>query len=398
MPIRIPSAGTPLAFRDLYAAFCGLRQPLAKEFQHMLRTRLGVCGISLVNSGTNACFILLKALAAQNPGRREVVLPAYTAPSLTLPIRKAGLVPRLCEISLETFNMDPHALAKTVSPETLCVMPVHMFGLPCDMDVVRRATGNPPPFVVEDAASSLGAKFKNKETGAWGDVGVFSFNRGKNLSTLAGGCVVTDHPALFERIEAERCSLPELSRSAQRRLLLKLAGLAAAVRPVGYTALYPIVRRYKYTTLHTDFESYQYPDVLAGAGISLLARAEELFEMRYRNGLFLLEALENLPGVRLPRILPKTRPVFNQFPVLVEHPEARNTLIDEIARQTGVEATTLYPDPLHHIYDMGYPPDPDPFPHATVMSRQLLLIPCHPLMTEKILTRIVAVFRRIAGR
>lgn len=392
MQRRIPSAGTPLQASDLFTAFRGLWQPYSPVFQDILKTRLGKPYISLVNSGTTACYIILKVLAGRS-SRREVVLPAYTAPSLTLPIRKAGLIPRLCEISLDTFNLDPSHLEQAVGPNTLCVMPVHMFGLPCDMDAVRQAIAGQPVYMVEDAASSFGSKLNQQETGALSEVGFFSFNRGKNLSTLSGGSIVTDDAELFDRIEAERRALPELSRKAQYALFLKLVGLAAAVRPLGYTALYPWVKRYKYTALHTDFVSYQYPGVLAGAGVNLMGRADALFDVRRRHGLFLMEALKDIRGIRLPAILPGACPVFNQFPVLVEDPDHRTRLIDEIMRRTGVEATMLYPDPLHRIYEMGYPRAPDPFPNATFMSCHLLLIPSHPLMTRNTLTRIVEIFQ-----
>lgn len=394
--MKMPSAGTPISWSDLLSALSSLRKPMTQAFQDSLAGRLGVDAVSLSNSGTTACYLILKALANESE-RREVVIPAYTAPSLILPIRKAQLVPRLCEVSIDSLNLDPSALEHAIGPQTLCVMPVHMFGLPCNMDEVRGLIRPHSIKIVEDAASSFGSKLNNRATGTMGDVGFYSFNRGKNLATLAGGCIVSENRDLFEQIEREKRRLPELSRSSQLKLFVRLLGLAAAVRPTGYTLLYGLIKRYKYTALHTVFESWQYPDVLAGAGVSLMRHADSLLESRHRNGLLLAAALKEVDGIRLPVLPPNVYTVYNQFPLLVEHPERRTRMVEQIARRTGVEATTLYPEPLHHIYDLGYPKTPDPFPQATYIARHLLLIPTHPLMTPELLTRVAGVIRKESG-
>lgn len=368
----------------------GLWNHYLDPYRNALCTRLRTPNISVVNSGTTACYITLRALTRRS-SRREVVLPAYTAPSLTLPIRKAGLIPRLCDVSPESLNLDPDRLDAVIGPETLCVMPVHMFGLACDMNAVRQVIDGRDIRLVEDAASSFGTTVRGQETGTLGDVGFLSFNRGKNLSTLIGGVVTTSDADLFALIEEERQALPEVDRMSQARLLIKLMALALAVRPIGYTLLYALISRYKYTSLHTDFVSFQFPDVLAGAGLRLLERADALCARRHDNGQFLIQALTGVPGLRLPVTLKDSYPVFNQFPVLIDVPDRRTRIIEHIFQRTGVEATILYPEPLHRIYDdLGASGSEDPFPHATYMARHLLLIPTHPMMDRNTLTRIAA--------
>lgn len=88
----------------------------------------------MVNSGTTALFILLELFKKirTSPKRNEIILPAYTAPVLLLPIRAAGLNAVLVDVDLTTFNMDVHKILNAVTPQTLAIMPVHMFGLPMD--------------------------------------------------------------------------------------------------------------------------------------------------------------------------------------------------------------------------------------------------------------------------
>ena len=85
----------------------------------------------------------------------------------------------LCDISLKTFNMDTQSLEKCINENTLCVVPVHMFGLPMNMEDVMQIAQQHSLFVVEDAASSLGTTIHNRPTGVFGDIGFYSFNRGK---------------------------------------------------------------------------------------------------------------------------------------------------------------------------------------------------------------------------
>lgn len=391
---RVPSAGTPVGLSDLMAATAGLWSPRVERFRQALRTRLRAHHLNLVNSGTTAFFIILRALSRRS-SRCEVVLPAYTAPSLTLPIRKAGLIPRVCEVDLDTFNLDLDRLDKTLGSNTLCVVPVHLFGLPCDIDGVRRVAAARQVAVVEDAASSFGTTVGGRETGTLGDVGFLSFNRGKNLSTLMGGAIITADGDLAEAIDEECRALPPVGRLTQGRLLMKLWALASVVRPGGYTVLHRLASRFKYTSLHTEFASFQLADVLAGAGVALLRRADAICERRHANGLRLAAALDGLPGIRLPTPLAHAYPVFNQFPVLADDPTTRARLVDAILRRTGVEVTTLYPDPLHRIYDLGY--DGDPFPNATLMAQRLLLIPTHPLIGERDLERVVETMKSVVG-
>ncbi|MBT5876718.1 MAG: hypothetical protein HOH43_25055 [Candidatus Latescibacteria bacterium] len=397
MKTRIPSAGTPLLLNDIASATAGLWRHQIDRYISRLKSYLQTPDLCLVNSGTTAGYITMLALA-QRSSRREVIIPAYTAPSLTLPIRKAGLIPRCCEVSLETFNLDHDSLDAAITSDTLCVMPVHMFGLASDVAAIRRVIADRDIAVIDDAASSFGTTVQGKQTGTLGDVGFISFNRGKNLSTLVGGAVATEDDELFELIEAERKKLPIANMTHQAKLLLNLTALSVAVRPVGYTLLHALISRYKYTSLHTDFVSFQFPDVLAGAGITLMNRAEAICDLRHRNGSFLGDSLQGLSGIRTPVLIDQTYTVYNQFPVLVDDPELRSRLVGMIFERTGVEVTKLYPDPLHRIYDMGYGGTDDPFPNASYMSDHIILIPTHPLIDSTTLTNIVDTIRSALSR
>ncbi len=397
MKLLVPSTGTPISFLDILVGVTSLLNRPMAAFEATLRDYTGKKHCYFTNSGTTAFYLILKALKKLSD-KTEVVLPAYTAPSLILPIRKAGLKPVLCDISLKTFNMDVTLLGNCINENTLCIVPVHMFGVPTDMEAVMAIARQRAVFVVEDAASSLGTLINNSPTGIFGDVGFYSFNRGKNLSTLSGGCIVTDNAGLAEKICSECALLPKLNLVSRVKAAVKLVALSLAVRPLFYTLLYNLISKLKYTALHTDFESCAYTNFQAGVGRSLFSRTGSIFGKRFDHGKFLSDKLHGLKGISLPELIPHATTIFNQFPVLFNDEGVKEKVFERIL-STGIESTKLYPDPIHRVYDMGYDVDRnDPFPNATYFSKRLLLIPTHPMLNVAGLFRIVTIIKEYLGR
>ena len=127
---KMPVIGYRIPLSDLLSGLMGFVSSSSKdEFRDILSGFIKSRHVSFMNSGISAFYIALLALKKRSH-RTEVVLPAYTAPSLVVAVNKAGLKPVLCDISLEDFNMDTDALLKMISSETLCVVCVHMFGMP----------------------------------------------------------------------------------------------------------------------------------------------------------------------------------------------------------------------------------------------------------------------------
>ena len=390
--MRTPSAGTPIEIPDLLR---GLFGGSVVAFEDALRGRLSVPWCRVTGSGTSALYVALLTLRTRSD-RRKVVLPAYTAPSLILPIRKAGLEPVLSEISLATLNAGSCELLERVDRQTLAVVPVHMFGLPMDVSNLTQALGGSGTWVLEDACSAMGTAIDGRQAGTLGDVGFYSFNRGKNLSTLSGGALVCASQEVTRALEDQIDSLEQPGLAGRARIVLSTAGLAAAVRPLGYTLLYSVVSRYKYTELHTDFEALAYGGLQAGIGESLLRRWDRIARARIDNATRLRRALSDVEAIRLPTPMENALPVHNQFPILLRDQTARDAVHRAIL-DTGLEATVLYPDPIHRIYpDVWDGTGPDPYPNATELSTRLLLIPVHPLVSRSALEAAVDVVKRTA--
>jgi dTDP-4-amino-4,6-dideoxygalactose transaminase len=267
-----------------------------------------------------------------------------------------------------------------------------MFGIPFDINGLSSISGSDETYVIEDAASALGTRRKDgKYAGTFSDIGFYSFNRGKNLSTTSGGLIVTERDDLAPIISEEVNRLPGLETSGKLTLFLKTLGLSMAVRPWFYTLMKPLISKYKYTELHTDFDSFEYTKFQKALGVSLFKRADWIFKRRMENGLFLKDTLKDIDGIRLPVLPDDWDIVFNQFPILVESPDKRDMVLKGIL-ETGVEATILYDNPIHMIYEDHSPSD-DPFPNSTFLAKRLILIPTHPIIRIKDLQRVAESIR-----
>ncbi|MBI5682441.1 MAG: DegT/DnrJ/EryC1/StrS family aminotransferase [Deltaproteobacteria bacterium] len=371
----IPSAGTPLKLIDIIkASVCSC------DFEANIRKMLSVKYAFTVNSGTTALYVILSVLKRLS-NKNEIILPAYTAPSLILPIKKAGLKYKLADVSLETFNMDVNEALNMADDNTLAILCIHMFGIPLDMSGMRDMEG---VCVIEDAASSFGTRKENKFTSTFGDIGFISFNRGKNLSIISGGLIVTDSDRFADIISDEIKKLPSLDFYAKVGIYLKAVGLSYAVRPWFYTIMNGAVSNFKYTSLHEEFHSFHYTDFQRSLGCALIKKSGRIFSDRERKGRLLYGALKDINGIRLPLIPDGWNVVFNQFPFLVEDEGKRLKLVNAVIN-SGLEATILYDKPIHKIYNS----ENQNYPNAEYMASRLVLIPVHHYVTERKLYKVV---------
>ncbi len=176
-------AGGPFAatFEKEFAEFCG-------------------CDYSVsCNSGTSALHLALLALEIQ-PGD-EVILPANTFVATAWAISYVGAKPVFVDCD-ENNNIDPKAIEASITSKTKCVMAVHLYGQPADMDPIMAICKKHNLYLVEDAAQAHGAKYKGKTVGSFGDISCFSFYPGKNLGAFGeGGGICTNSKAYYEKMQ-----------------------------------------------------------------------------------------------------------------------------------------------------------------------------------------------------
>lgn len=166
------------------------------RFENEFAKLLGVKHAVAVSSGTAALITGLRALGI-GPGD-EVIVPAYTYVASAAAVILVGAVPVIAEID-DTLTIDPKDAERKITPHTKAIMPVHMRGIPCQMDEIMRIARKHKLFVIEDCAQCNGGSYKGKRVGSIGDVGCFSFQVSKTITTGEGGMVVTNNPTIYVR-------------------------------------------------------------------------------------------------------------------------------------------------------------------------------------------------------
>jgi 8-amino-3,8-dideoxy-alpha-D-manno-octulosonate transaminase len=163
-----------------------------REFAARMRTKFALA----VTSGSTALQAAMAALGV-GPGD-EVILPAWTWYSCYNAVVLAGALPVFAEVD-ESFNLDPDDIEARITPQTKAIMAVHILGSPCDMGRILAVARAHRVKVLEDCAQSLGAEYGGRPVGSLGDVGIYSFQLNKAITSGEGGALVTDDPELFER-------------------------------------------------------------------------------------------------------------------------------------------------------------------------------------------------------
>ena len=169
----------------------------AVALEQALQEYTGARRVVAVANGTAALEIALKAVGVR-PGD-EVIVPAYSFVASATAILQVGGVPVFADVQPETHNIDPDSAESLVTPRTRAIMPVHMAGLPCDMDRILAIARRHDLKVVEDAAQAIGGKWKDRRAGTIGDAGCYSFQASKNVSCAEGGAIVTDDDVVADK-------------------------------------------------------------------------------------------------------------------------------------------------------------------------------------------------------
>lgn len=152
-----------------------------------------------VSNGTVALELALRMLGLE-PGD-EVIVPAYTFIATASAVACVGAIPRIVDVDPTTYNIDPEAVHDAITDDTVGVIAVHFGGYPVDFDELLAVTEAHELFLVEDAAHAHGTEWRGEKVGTIGDVGTFSFQASKSISSGEGGMVLTDDPLLAERGE-----------------------------------------------------------------------------------------------------------------------------------------------------------------------------------------------------
>ena len=337
--------------------------PMVKRFEDEFAQLCGVRHAIAVNNGTTALVAALQVLGLE--AGDEVITSPFTFVATLNAILEAGATARFADIRDEDFNLDPEGVAAVVGDRVRVLMPVHLYGQSADMAALLPIARQHGLRVVEDSAQAHGARQFATTTGAFGDLGCFSFYATKNLATGEGGMVTTNDDELADKLRVLR------NQGMRQRYEYVMAG-----------------------------HNYRMTDLQAAVAIPQLERYDRNVAARQHNANRLTEGLRDVPGLVTPQELPGRRHVWHQYTVVLtdESPVRRDELADALTAR-GVGCGVYYPR-LVFDYDC-YRHHPrvitDDVPVAARIAATVLSLPVHPALSESQLDVVISAVRSEMG-
>lgn len=306
-----------------------------------------------LNSCTSALHLALLALDI-GPGD-EVIVPTWTFAATAQVVEWVGATLVLCDVSPETLNIDVEKAESLITEKTKAIMPVHMFGYPCDMEGLVRLAKKYGVKIIEDAAHAIGTKYNEKKIGTFSDITCFSFYATKNLAMGEGGAAVSNDQELIERI-----------------------------RKLGYFGINKqAFKRYeKAGTWLYDIEELGYKSNLdsvhAALGLSQLKRLDKMNSRRREIAAQYKKGLDSCIGYLEDD--PQHYHIYHLFPVLLPEDVDRNSFSAALKEKNIGSSVHFIPLHQHSYYHERFPQEQ--FPVASDAYKRILSIPMFPSMAD----------------
>jgi len=317
----------------------------------------GYCGSAYGVSVFNGTVALQLALAALNIGKGdEVIVPDFTFVATANAVTYLGATPVFVDADKKTWNMDVEKIKEKITDKTKAIIPVHLYGHPCDMDPILELAKQHNLYVIEDAAEAHGAEYKGKKVGSLGTIGCFSFYGNKILTTGEGGMCITNDEKLAERMR-----------------FLKDHGMT---RPYYY---------------HPEVGfNFRMTNIQAAIGVAQLERIDDIIAAKIKSAKLYKELLSSTKGISFQPDEDYAKTVYWLHSIIVEDDFRcnRDALMKEL-KESDIDSRPFF-IPMHEL-----PPyKADGFPIASEISRKGINLPSSTLLAEEDIKRICNV---IAG-
>jgi perosamine synthetase len=323
-----------------------------QEFAHLLGS--GYVRTCSMEYGRMALYFILKAM--DFPPGSEIIVPAFTFWVVPEIARAAGLTPVFADIDPATFTLSARAVERAITPNTVVVLPTHLYGLACDMDPILELARRHHLKVIEDCAHSLGALYKGQMVGTLGDASFFSFQAFKPLNTYGGGLAWMGDADLAGRVGEFADSEHWPSEKRVEGILWSGKWQHTFIRPKVFTySLFPIWYAASWVdakpeqrlweqvrSLDPVPEHYRsrFTNVQAAIGLAGLKRLPEFIGRTRHHARMLDDLLGDVPGITIPHIPPDRTHVYYQYCAYVPHAE---TLVKRCIRR-GVDVAPMHVD------------------------------------------------------
>lgn len=346
-------------------------QLFEEEFKKFTGARFAIA----LNSCTSGLHLSL--LAYEIGEGDEVITTPLTFPSTANVIEHVKAKPIFVDVERNTGNISPEKIEDAITPRTRAIIPVHLYGLPCDMTFIMKIAERYSIKVIEDAAHALGAVYKGKKIGGIGHTTSFSFYVTKNITTGCGGMLTTDDERVMDFVIKAR--FHGLTSDAYAR--------EGKTSPEHYEVLFPGLE-YNMTDLHASIGIWQLRKFEESQ-----KRRKEIWN-RYKNAFSEIEEIEMLSDI------PEKNSVHahHLFTILIKtellriNREELRTILYRKGIGTGIHFTSLH---LNKFYREKYHYRKGDFPNAEYISERTLSLPFFPDMREEEVEYVIQVLKNI---
>lgn len=316
-----------------------------KEFERDFSAYIGTKYGTAVNNGTVALHLALLALGIGKGD--EVIVPALTYVASVNTIRYTGATPVFADSLADTWQVDPDDIKRKITKNTRAIIPVHLYGYPCDMDRIMEIARKHDLFVIEDCAEAIGSEYKGRKVGTFGDIACFSFFGNKTITTGEGGMVLTNDATLYER----SCRLKDQGTAKDREYWHDI---------IGY--------------------NYRMTNICAAIGAAQLERVEEFIGKKIELAEYYMDRLADTPVVCHKNLDKENiRHTYWMFSILAKDAEERTALRNHM-KEDGIETRpTFYPAHTLPMYSEKY----QKLPVAESLGWRGINLPSWPMLTRE---------------
>ncbi len=332
-----------------------------QKLEAVLANYLEVEHSILVSSGTAALHLALVALGI-GPGD-EVIVPAFTFPATSNVVELVGASSIIVDIGLDDFCINVADIPAKISKRSKAIIPVHEFGMPCDVAALMQISQENELAVIEDAACALGAQFGDRKVGVFGSIGCFSLHPRKALTTGEGGLITTD-----------RADLADLLRTLRNHGMVPKDGGVDFIR-AGF--------------------NYRLTDFQAALGISQVGDLENQIRRRLEIAKIFDQELAAVSWLQLPKNFSHRRNVYQSYHVLCA-PEVNRSKIISALRSDGIETNIgAHALACQSYYQRRYGLKPEDFPNAYRAYTHGLVLPIGAHMNDADVEYVISKIRSL---
>lgn len=321
--------------------------PFHQQFEKELCTHLNIKNISLFSNGTLALITALQALRISG----EVITTPYSFVATTHALHWNGIKPVFCDINTHDCNINPDKIEALITPKTTAIMPVHVYGNPCDNEKIQKIADTYGLKVIYDAAHAFGVEKNNESILNWGDLSILSFHATKTFNTVEGGAIVTNDEKLKKRID-----------------YLKNFGFADETTVIGYGI------------------NAKMNELISAYGLLQLKYIDKNIENRKTIVDLYRQSLKNIKGIKFFDDFENTKQNYTYFPIFIDkqkYGKTRDDIYNTLKANNIFARRYFYPlISQFNAYKELPSSAPENLPVATQIAEQVLCLPLYAELNQ----------------